>query len=281
MWCPYCPPFTHELAKFYNSIVEQKGRAAIDVIFISSDRSEKDMFEYYMGHHADWLTVPYAERSFKEILSDRFKVEGIPACFVIDSYSNAIEIDVRKQLDRMAEMPGPKQDADALSIYDAFNAAWQNTMKKDALVEDKENDCQIFCSLRYTEAMDEAKLVRSALKKEYNINAYICETEVGENIFDEIIANLTRAKLFLIFGSETYGQKTNSQYGTKEELLHVQDEKKPFFLIKMCDTFAVPNTRFILNSTVAYERWKSGTPMPDDLVAKIKEKYMKAISSDF
>ena len=49
MWCPYCPPFTAKLKKFFEIITEQFGSRALQVISVSSDQSEADMLEYYGG----------------------------------------------------------------------------------------------------------------------------------------------------------------------------------------------------------------------------------------
>jgi len=53
------------------------------------------------------------------------------------------------------------------------------------------------------------------------------------------------------------------------ELRFVIDEKKPFFLVKMCDRFAVDETRFRLTSNVCHAPWPRGTPMPADFVPQI------------
>ena len=49
MWCPYCPPFTAKLKKFFEIITEQFGSRALQVISISGDQSEEEMLEYYGG----------------------------------------------------------------------------------------------------------------------------------------------------------------------------------------------------------------------------------------
>ena len=72
---------------FYDSIVRQKGREAIDIVFVSSDRTAKAMTDYYTGHHGDWLTVPYEERGVKDVLSNYYEVEGIPTSCLINNRS--------------------------------------------------------------------------------------------------------------------------------------------------------------------------------------------------
>eukprot|EP00038_Savillea_parva_P008570 m.177769 g.177769 ORF g.177769 m.177769 type:complete len:272 (-) comp14417_c0_seq1:141-956(-) len=56
-WCPGCVIFTPILAKAYT-----EARAAgkqIEIIFVSSDTSEKSMADYMKESHGDWLRVPY------------------------------------------------------------------------------------------------------------------------------------------------------------------------------------------------------------------------------
>lgn len=55
----------------------------------------------------------------------------------------------------------------------------------------------------------------------------------------------------------------------------IMDEKKPFFLIKMCDKFKVTKTRFYLTSSIMYQKWMPGTPMPPGLIDAIVKKYQQ------
>ena len=59
------------------------------------------------------------------------------------------------------------------------------------------------------------------------------------------------------------------------------EEKKPFFLIKMCDKYEEKMTRFYFNSTVSYYPWpeKDHGVLPKDLVPRILEKLKKVSSS--
>ena len=61
--------------------------------------------------------------------------------------------------------------------------------------------------------------------------------------------------MVVIMGSKTYGKETASRYSTFQELRFIDDERKPFFLIKMCDKFEEPETRFRLNDSIAYINW--------------------------
>merc|ERR1719160_1998524 len=52
------------------------------IIFVSSDKEEQAMLDYFKNDHGDYLALPYSKRKEKEELSSRFGVNGIP-CFVV------------------------------------------------------------------------------------------------------------------------------------------------------------------------------------------------------
>ena len=97
MWCPYCPPFTAKLKIFYETLQEHfseildNDEAPIEIIFISWDEDEQDMFNYFSGHHGDWLALPYECRETKEAMDEKFQVGGIPWLKVIGNDSTEIE----------------------------------------------------------------------------------------------------------------------------------------------------------------------------------------------
>ena len=65
--------------------------------------------------------------------------------------------------------------------------------------------------------------------------------------------------MVIVMGSLTYGKKTKSKYSTFQELRYIDDEEKTFFLIKMCEKFEEPETRFRLNDSIAFIKWMPGT----------------------
>lgn len=56
-WCPPCRMFTPVLADFYEEIKDQE--LPLEIIFVSSDRSEDALFDYMAEAHGDWLAVPF------------------------------------------------------------------------------------------------------------------------------------------------------------------------------------------------------------------------------
>jgi WD40 repeat protein len=130
---------------------------------------------------------------------------------------------------------------------------------------------QLFISLRFTEAINEATALKTALEAK-GISTFLCAVEPGGDICTEIVNALHACQLAIIMGTKTYGKNTRAGYSTFEELRFIINEPKPFFLVKMCNRFEEPETRFRLDSSVSYFPWAPGHPLLADLVTKIVEK---------
>ena len=70
-WCPPCRGFTPKLAEFYNNFRASNGDK-LEIVFVSSDRSEKDFKDYFK--EMPWLALSFAERERKvrQLLHDVF-----------------------------------------------------------------------------------------------------------------------------------------------------------------------------------------------------------------
>ena len=130
-----------------------------------------------------------------------------------------------------------------------------------------EHEDAIFISLRFGEAMAEAQQLREALAARGE-SAFICEVPPGEDIKSVVIDKLAKARLVVVLGTKTYGAGTVN-FSTREEMEFFLSEKTPFFLVKMCDAFEEPRTRFNFGPSVSYIQWFPGDPMPDGLVAAV------------
>jgi len=78
-WCPPCRGFTPQLVKAYTEHLKAKG---LEIIFVSSDRSEKDFKEYF--GEMPWLAIPHGDAR-KGKLSKVFGVGGIPSFALVDA----------------------------------------------------------------------------------------------------------------------------------------------------------------------------------------------------
>ena len=122
-WCPPCKRFTPKFIKFYNAYGEDR---PFNVIFISSDKSEADMFTYMRETKMPWSAVPYNSPLVK-ILREEFSYSGIPNLVLIDEKGNVISncYQGRRYL-------GPQRVLDALikKVGSAFSQTKNRKKKK-------------------------------------------------------------------------------------------------------------------------------------------------------
>ncbi|XP_024154415.1 nucleoredoxin-like protein 2 [Oryzias melastigma] len=94
-WCPPCRGFTPVLSDFYTELVkESDSPAPFEIVFVSSDRSEKDMMEYFQKKHGDWLVLPFNPER-KRIISQRYNISGIPTLVIVKGNGDVITRDGR------------------------------------------------------------------------------------------------------------------------------------------------------------------------------------------
>merc|ERR1711975_163861 len=90
-WCPPCRGFTPKLAESYNSM--KAAGKKFEIVFASSDRDTGAFDEYFK--EMPWLALPYVDRSKKDALSKKFKVQGIPTLVIVDKEGKTITTDGR------------------------------------------------------------------------------------------------------------------------------------------------------------------------------------------
>ena len=78
-WCPPCRQFTPLLAEVYDTI-KTDDEDALEVVFVSSDRSKAEFDDYYGSH--PWVALPFSN-DVKGTLSATFCVSGIPMLVVL------------------------------------------------------------------------------------------------------------------------------------------------------------------------------------------------------
>jgi hypothetical protein len=124
--------------------------------------------------------------------------------------------------------------------------------------------------------MEEAIALKTALEQRGK-SVFLCAVEIGDDNAEAVIAALSQAKLAVILGTKTYGEKTASSFSTYQELRYIIEQKKPFYLVKMCDRFVHQQTLLWLPDTVSYYPWQPKSAaerqgVPADLVDKIVQK---------
>jgi len=94
-WCPPCKAFTPVLRRFYEAL---KGTGEqVEIIFVSSDRSEQEFLDYFRNEHGDWLAVDFNAQE-RGALSDKYSVKGIPTLIVVNSKGENVVPDARNDV---------------------------------------------------------------------------------------------------------------------------------------------------------------------------------------
>lgn len=87
-WCPPCRGFTPQLREWYDAV--RKSGGALEVVFVSADRSAKEMAEYMRQSHGRWVSLEWADRSSQRELSERYGVQGLPTLVAIEPRSGRV-----------------------------------------------------------------------------------------------------------------------------------------------------------------------------------------------
>ena len=96
-WCPPCREFTPKLVEF-----RDKNAADLEVVFVSSDRSQEEKDKYIAGEKMKWLTVPFRGESSKA-LTKRFEVRGIPTLVVLSPGGKLVSATARADVTNSAD----------------------------------------------------------------------------------------------------------------------------------------------------------------------------------
>ncbi|CAH1277172.1 NXN [Branchiostoma lanceolatum] len=126
LWCPPCHGFTPNLARFYENLKQQAGRAEAFEVVLVSDDTDDDAFEQHFGRmpwlalpyserqkkvvqhfgRIPWLALPYSERQKKKDLCKKYEVFGYPMLVLLDASSG--DLITWKARDRIREDPEGK-----------------------------------------------------------------------------------------------------------------------------------------------------------------------------
>jgi hypothetical protein len=130
---------------------------------------------------------------------------------------------------------------------------------------------KVFISLCFGEAMKEAKVLKAALEAR-GISAFLCAVPEGDSIASAVADAIDACRLVVVMGTQTYGKDTGIGFSTFQELQFIIDEKKPMFLVKMCERFELSLTRLRLGGDICYAPWAVGAALPAGLVDRVIQK---------
>jgi nucleoredoxin len=115
-WCPPCRTFTPRLVSYYNKNRKPWNFA---VIFVSSDRSEAEMYDYMREANMPWAAVKYRGAAHKA-LEQAYAGRGIPCLVLVDEKGKILadsfdgdkylgpDVALEELTKRLAELPKPK-----------------------------------------------------------------------------------------------------------------------------------------------------------------------------
>ncbi|GMS96482.1 hypothetical protein PENTCL1PPCAC_18657, partial [Pristionchus entomophagus] len=112
-WCPPCQRFTPLLKRFYEE-AKEAGKD-LEVIFVSRDREEDALVEYYKEHMGAWAYIEFGNEKIQELLKE-YEVKTIPSLKVIKPDGTVLVQDARTEVqDR-----GDKSAVDLCEEWEAF-----------------------------------------------------------------------------------------------------------------------------------------------------------------
>ena len=96
-WCGPCRKFTPELVAFYDKMNSRRGRKDdFEIVWVSRCR-DVNSYGQYFTHMGGWYALPPEEAMGARgaMLSEKYKVKGIPTLVLLDDMGSVITLDAR------------------------------------------------------------------------------------------------------------------------------------------------------------------------------------------
>lgn len=153
-WCPPCRHFTPTLGEWYEGQREEKGEeGGLEMVFVSSDRTQKDFSEYH--GKMPFLAVPYDQQKRRGLIGEQFRVRGLPTLVFVDGRTGKLLTKDGRQAVAAAVQAMRSGDGDGDTLLDELRrgdcgqAGIKKTRKKKkkAKKQNKENNGWSCCSI--------------------------------------------------------------------------------------------------------------------------------------
>ena len=92
-WCPPCRQFTPMLKDFYDEVSDEN----LEIVFVSSDRSDDDMKSYMKESHGDWYATEH-NSALANSLKQKYGISGIPTLIVCKKDGTVVTKDGRAKV---------------------------------------------------------------------------------------------------------------------------------------------------------------------------------------
>ncbi|CAP21861.1 Protein CBG00406 [Caenorhabditis briggsae] len=97
-WCGSCKFLTPKLKKFYNAVKESEAGKNLEIVWVSQDKEEAHLEEYYEKNLPDWPYIPFGDENMKK-LAEKCKAAVIPVLKLVDSDGNVVHDRVRADVE--------------------------------------------------------------------------------------------------------------------------------------------------------------------------------------
>ncbi|CAI5442660.1 unnamed protein product [Caenorhabditis angaria] len=94
-WCPPCRAFTPKLKRFYEQI--KKEHPEFEVVFVSRDREDDALVEYFNDHMGEWTYIPFGNEKIQELLA-KYEVKTIPSMRIVKPDGTVVVKDARTEI---------------------------------------------------------------------------------------------------------------------------------------------------------------------------------------
>ncbi|CAA88726.1 protein-disulfide reductase [Caenorhabditis elegans] len=94
-WCPPCRQFTPKLTRFFDEI--RKKHPEFEVVFVSRDREDGDLREYFLEHMGAWTAIPFGTPRIQELL-EQYEVKTIPSMRIVKPNGDVVVQDARTEI---------------------------------------------------------------------------------------------------------------------------------------------------------------------------------------
>ncbi|GFS10157.1 nucleoredoxin-like protein 2 [Elysia marginata] len=94
-WCTPCLHFVPALKEMYEELT-RRGEE-LEIVFISFDKTEDDMMDYYQHQHGDWLALKFGD-PLRNTLVEKYSISVIPKLVVIQPSGDVITPKGRKDV---------------------------------------------------------------------------------------------------------------------------------------------------------------------------------------
>jgi len=132
---------------------------------------------------------------------------------------------------------------------------------------------KIFASLRFPNGKPlPAAVILKAKLAELGVELRIVEVELGGNITDHVQCEIDACDVFLVFGTQDYGEDTGNDACTYCEANYARAQGKRFLLLRMIpwgQRFYFPKANWLFGQNFLALEWLSGEDMPPELPGQI------------